>query len=173
MDDVSKFHDVGYQKKIRTSLHVCMCRHVTLKQWISKILQIVQKAIPVYFSLAIIVLVTVMFCILYNVESASTTTIFKIRLVLVGICGAVVLFTFSETGQLLSDDTSQVFDTLAASPWHEWDPKNRKTLLMFLLNSLKPVKIYWGGFALDYQLGGSVIKTTFSYALVLFNLRKD
>nr|XP_015833778.1 PREDICTED: odorant receptor 43a-like [Tribolium castaneum] len=139
----------------------------------SEILQIVRRAIPIFFCLSIICSVTVIFFILNYLENSNTSNLLKIRLVLVGICVAVVLYTYSEAGQLLSDDTSQVFDTLATCSWYEWDTKNRKMLLMFLLHSLKPIKFYWGGFALDYRFGGSVVRTTFSYALVLYNLRKS
>ncbi|EFA01389.1 odorant receptor 174 [Tribolium castaneum] len=165
--------DAGLQKKIYTSLKLCMSRHVSLKRWMSEILQIVRRAIPIFFCLSIICSVTVIFFILNYLENSNTSNLLKIRLVLVGICVAVVLYTYSEAGQLLSDDTSQVFDTLATCSWYEWDTKNRKMLLMFLLHSLKPIKFYWGGFALDYRFGGSVVRTTFSYALVLYNLRKS
>ncbi|XP_044261746.1 uncharacterized protein LOC123009467 [Tribolium madens] len=175
MDDVIKFHDGRYQKKIYTSLYLCMSRHVALKQWISKILQIVRRAVPIYFCLAIVCLVTVIFVILINnVENSSTSgNLLKIRLLLGGMCGAVVLYTFCEAGQLLSHDMSQVFDILLTSSWYNWDSKNRKMLMMFLLHSLKAETFSWGGFTLDYRFGTSVAKTTLSWAFVLYNLRKS
>ncbi|CAH1379341.1 unnamed protein product, partial [Tenebrio molitor] len=48
--------------------------------------------------------------------------------------------------------TDRIFDALGTCSWYIWNIKNRKTLLIFMANSLQPFRFYFAGFTVDYKL---------------------
>ncbi|EFA01390.1 odorant receptor 175 [Tribolium castaneum] len=160
----------GNQEDIFRNLCSCISHHVALKKFVTKTQQSIQKMIPVYFVLAILCLVAVMYSCL-NSLAMSTSNHFKVRGFFGGVCGVVVLYTFAEAGQLQADTTGEVFNTLMQCSWYNWNNRNQKILLLFMVNSLKPSYIDWGGVIVGYSFGSSVIKTCYSYALVLYKLK--
>ncbi|XP_044262226.1 odorant receptor 43a-like [Tribolium madens] len=167
---ISQDYGLTNQDKIFENLCVCVSQHIALKKFIQKWVQILQKAMPVYICLAILCLITVMYVILNNFN-INTSNHLKARFLVAGIYGCVILYTFSEAGQHLVEITDKVFNTLIQCPWYNWNIKNRKTLMMFMLESLQPLQISWAGVTIDYTFGSSVIKTCCSYALVFYKLR--
>ncbi|EFA01393.1 odorant receptor 183 [Tribolium castaneum] len=163
--------NVRYQERVSQNLCLCFSQHVALKNWLSKCLKFMKNVMPVYFCLAIICIVIIMFFILNNLV-LNTSTHMKLRFFICGICSSVVLYIFSEAGQLLSDDTGGVFQVLMECPWYCWNTKNRKIYTMFLLSAVKPLTVDWGGLILNYNFGNHVFRTCSSYALILYKLRK-
>nr|XP_015833776.1 PREDICTED: uncharacterized protein LOC107397590 isoform X2 [Tribolium castaneum] len=104
------------QEEIAKNLRSCVCQHVTLKRFVAKVLKSIENAVPVYFCLAILCLITVLFVILNNLDT-STSNHLKARFLFAGIYGTVILYTFTEAGQLLSEINDQVFNTLMQCPW--------------------------------------------------------
>lgn len=41
-------------------------------------------------------------------------------------------------------------------PWYIWDIKNKRTLLVFMKNSLEPMKLSLAGITLDYHFALTV-----------------
>jgi hypothetical protein len=52
--------------------------------------------------------------------------------------------------------TTQIFDTLSSCSWYEWNAENKKILLIFLSNGLKPLGFSFAGVILDYKFALAV-----------------
>ncbi|EEZ97782.1 odorant receptor 199 [Tribolium castaneum] len=172
LDETTIFENMEYQKTIYRNLRSCISQHVALQKYITRILVSIQKAIPVYFCLAVLCLIAVIFFVLNNLNMSASNH-FKARIFVSGVCGSLILYTFTEAGQLLADTTGDIFNTLMQCPWYYWNIKNRTVFMIFMLHSLNPLKIDWGGFTLGYSFGGAVIRTCCSYAVGLYNLRES
>ncbi|CAH1379722.1 unnamed protein product, partial [Tenebrio molitor] len=67
--------------------------------------------------------------------------------------------------------TTRIFDTLSSCAWYEWNVENKKILLIFLSNTLKPTGFSFAGVTLDYKFGLNTFRTGLTYALVLYQLK--
>ncbi|CAH1379721.1 unnamed protein product [Tenebrio molitor] len=74
---------------------------------------------------------------------------------------------------MLLNETTKIFDTLSSCSWYEWNAENKKILLIFLSNSLKPLGFSFAGVTLNYKLPLSIFRTGFTYALVLYQLENN
>jgi hypothetical protein len=45
----------------------------------------------------------------------------------------------------------RIHDALVYCPWHVWNVKNRKTLLIFMTNSLKQLSFNFAGMTIGYE----------------------
>ncbi|KAJ3621465.1 hypothetical protein MTP99_003595 [Tenebrio molitor] len=68
--------------------------------------------------------------------------------------------------------TGLVLDTLSQCSWYNWDYKTKQVLLIFMANSLKPCTFTFAGFQVDKKLAVSIFRIGYTYALVLYNLKK-
>jgi hypothetical protein len=101
-------------------------------------------------------------------ENAST--IMKLRLAILSIATTIVIALYCQAGQKISDQMEGIFDTLTQCSWYNWDAKNKQILLIFMANSLKRRSLTFAGIAIDYKQGVSVMRTSFSYGVVVYNL---
>ncbi|RZB62214.1 hypothetical protein BDFB_011507, partial [Asbolus verrucosus] len=69
--------------------------------------------------------------------------------------------------------TGRIFDTLLLCPWYIWNLKIRRSFLLFLTNSVEPIQFSFVGISLNRQLIITIIRTSFSYAAILRNLKKS
>nr|XP_015840247.1 PREDICTED: uncharacterized protein LOC107399081 [Tribolium castaneum] len=136
--------------------------------WTKSFLRKVIQAMPVFVLLGILGSIFVTFSVLYSFE--STSTILKIRLVVVVGCTILSVYMFVEGSQRLCDESSQMFEMLAYSPWYLYNKNNRRILLTFMTNTLEPITITWGGIILNYNFGLTMLRMSFSYALFLYNI---
>ncbi|EFA01394.1 odorant receptor 184 [Tribolium castaneum] len=160
------------QVRIYKKMRLCISQDRELKKWIAKIRLSLKRNMSLYICIAFLCLITVMFFILNNLTT-TTDNVTKMGFFVAGMCGSLILYTFSEAGQLLFDYTEDVSNTLIQCPWYCWNTKNRKLYLMLMQNCQKPLKINWGSVTLNYCFGGSVIKTCCSDASIFFKLRND
>nr|XP_015839646.1 PREDICTED: uncharacterized protein LOC107398787 [Tribolium castaneum] len=124
---------------------------------------------PLYIILGCLNFISLLFFASDGLQNASN--ILKARLCVVLIVCCLVLSMFAEAGQALSDETSGVFDTLLTCPWYLWDKNNKKVLSIFLSNSFQPDSISVAGITLNYDFAVALLKTSSSYALVLYNMK--
>ncbi|CAH1379344.1 unnamed protein product [Tenebrio molitor] len=96
----------------------------------------------------------------------------KIRIFSLLFCTMFLMAVFCKAGQDIVEETDRIFDALGTCSWYIWNIKNRKTLLIFMANSLQPFSFYFAGITVDYKLAVNVIKTCVSYGLVLCSLNE-
>jgi hypothetical protein len=102
------------------------------------------------------------------------STILKVRSVLMITLDMLIVSIFCVAGQMLLNEasfnrrnqlwhiyplifqTTKIFDTLSSCSWYEWNAENKKILLIFLSNSLKPLGFSFAGVTLNYKLPLSV-----------------
>ncbi|EFA12265.2 odorant receptor 234 [Tribolium castaneum] len=146
--------DLSYQEAVSQKMCLCISHNVKIKRWTKSFLRKVIQAMPVFVLLGILGSIFVTFSVLYSFE--STSTILKIRLVVVVGCTILSVYMFVEGSQRLCDESSQMFEMLAYSPWYLYNKNNRRILLTFMTNTLEPITITWGGIILNYNFGLTV-----------------
>ncbi|EEZ97723.1 odorant receptor 204 [Tribolium castaneum] len=161
----AKIEDVNYQNRVYKNLRLCISHHVLLKWWLRKLQKIVRFCLPVFVVIGILTESSVVFYLIYNFKKVNL--LLKIRFLLLACTTGVIIYFFSEAGQSLY---IEVFDSLISCPWYSWNVKNRKVLLIFLTNSLQPMFFSLVGFTIDYRFALTMIRTSFSYAIILYNL---
>ncbi|EFA01405.1 odorant receptor 220 [Tribolium castaneum] len=148
--------DARYQQEIGNSLRRCIIHHIALKKMVKMLVEVVLKCMPFYLVLGVLLLITC-FAFIINFADTTTSTI-KIQIFMFVASTLCITVLFCWNGQQLKDVTSNIFFTLGGAPWYFWNLENIKILLMFITNCTKNDSI--------------VLRTSVSYALVLFNLRK-
>ncbi|RZC32230.1 uncharacterized protein BDFB_012794, partial [Asbolus verrucosus] len=149
-DELKKRHGICYQEDICKRLSFCIKHHIILKRIIKKLANLAQPCMIVLLTVSVPCMIGILSFILYYIEDASN--ILKIRLACMTTCILLIMYMFCKSGQALFDETSCIFDTLVNCPWYIWNAKNRKILLIFLINSLEPLKFSFAGITLDYRL---------------------
>ncbi|EFA09300.1 odorant receptor 230 [Tribolium castaneum] len=166
---IAHISDLGDQRLVFGTLCSCVSLQIKLRQMLNKVLQFVYLVMPVFLLLGALTAISVLFFLFYSLENPSDYLMIRLACFLGG--NILVVFTFCESGQALSNDTGRIFDILLTCPWYKWDKKNKNILLMFLVNSLKPMSITIAGITLDYKLAVTLIRTCCSYALVLYQMK--
>nr|XP_015839636.1 PREDICTED: uncharacterized protein LOC107398781 [Tribolium castaneum] len=169
INDVRMIDQKNYQKRIYKGLRLCVAHHVAIKRWLQKPVKIVQSLMPIYIIMGSTIFISLLFATVYSFRDSSN--ILKVRMSVVLMICCLILCMGAEAGQALSNETSRVFDTLVNCPWHLWDQKNKKALTIFLPNTLQPVTITLAGITLNYSFAVGLLKSSASYALVLYNMR--
>jgi hypothetical protein len=102
------------------------------------------------------------------------SNILKVRSNLMISLNSFIVIIFCVAGQMLLNEasfnrksqlshiysfifqTTQIFDTLSSCLWYEWNAENKKILLIFLSNGLKPLGFSFAGVILDYKFALAV-----------------
>ncbi|XP_064211874.1 uncharacterized protein LOC107399069 [Tribolium castaneum] len=163
--------DTRYQQELGKSLRVCIAHHIALKKSVKMIVKITVNGMPIFLLLGCLLYIS---CFTFVINLAdSMTNILKIRIFLLGASSVCVTVLLCWNGQQIIDVTNSIFSALTGAPWYFWDLDNVKILLIFITNCTKNDSITMAGICLDYKLFASLLRISFSYALVLFNLRKS
>ncbi|EFA01387.1 odorant receptor 172 [Tribolium castaneum] len=169
-EKITKISGENYcQDEVFKQLRDCISYHVALERWMARLIDLTKTAMPVFILLGALSSIAVSFFVLYSLE--NTRFILKIRLTVVAICNVLIVATFAKAGQRFSDKTGLIFDAIATCPWYSWNVPNRKIVLIFMANCLKPKTFSWAGITLNYQFAIKIVRTSCSYALVLYKLR--
>ncbi|EFA02946.1 odorant receptor 159 [Tribolium castaneum] len=170
-DKITEIDKNCSQKEIYQILRLCISHHVALKKWMDKLADLLVTIMPFFFLFGALNSIATSFFVLYTLQ--NTTMILKIRLGTLTLCNFIIVSTFAEVGQIFSGQNNSLFEQLMDCSWYLWNIKNRKTLLMFMLNCMKPKTFSWGGITLNYSFVLFILKTSLSYASVLFKLRGE
>jgi hypothetical protein len=102
------------------------------------------------------------------------STILIVRSVLMITLNIQIVSIFCVAGQMLLNEasfnrrsqlphiyplifqTTKIFDILSSCSWYEWNAENKKILLIFLSNSIKPFGFTFAGVTLDCKFALSV-----------------
>ncbi|EFA12944.1 odorant receptor 244 [Tribolium castaneum] len=162
--------DTRYQQQIGKSLRDCIAHHNDLTKLVKMSVNVTVTAMPIFLLIGIILYIS-SFAFIINFAD-TMTNILKIRVFLFLASTMSITILFCWTGQQLINVTSNIFFTLSGAPWYYWNLENVKILLTFLTNCTKNESIVLAGIRLDYRMFVSMCRISFSYALVLFKLRK-
>nr|XP_015840268.1 PREDICTED: uncharacterized protein LOC107399102 [Tribolium castaneum] len=135
------------------------------------VVNVTMTTMPFFLVFGVLLLIS-SFAFIINFAD-TMTNILKIRMFMFALsimCVAVVLCWI---GQQVIDVTSKIFFALVGAPWYFWNAANIKILLMFITNCTQNDSIVLAGICLDYNLFVTMVRISVSYALVLFNLRKN
>ncbi|KAJ3621308.1 hypothetical protein MTP99_003459 [Tenebrio molitor] len=113
------------------------------------------------------------FVIIFHISFEDVSAPLMLRLSMAAVVNGVVVYTYCQTGQTIVDETGLVLDTLSQCSWYNWDYKNKQILLIFMANSLKPCTFTFAGLQVDKRLAVSILRSGYSYALILYNLKKN
>ncbi|CAH1380177.1 unnamed protein product, partial [Tenebrio molitor] len=68
----------------------------------------------------------------------------------------VALFTISSlvtAGQLFEDESENMFLKFTATEWYTWNIRNRKTLVLILMNTAQPLRLKFSeSFVINFDL---------------------
>ncbi|XP_044256964.1 uncharacterized protein LOC123006500 [Tribolium madens] len=163
--------DIRYQEGIGKSLRLCIKHHNDLKKLVKMIVNIVLKGLPLFVLFGILLLISSMAFIINFAD--TMTNIIKIRIYSYLASNLCISILLCWIGQQLINVSSNIFFTLAEAPWYFWNRDNRIIFLIFMTNCIKNESIVLAGICVDYQLIVSVLRTSASYVLVFYNLRKN
>ncbi|KAJ3621295.1 hypothetical protein MTP99_003447 [Tenebrio molitor] len=157
-----------WQNKIFHTLLSCIKHHVIIVKVFKKLLGIVKLTITMVIIIGVLGCIALVSFVMLVFENAST--IMKLRLGVLSTAAIIVIVLYCQAGQKISDQMEGIFDTLTQCSWYNWDAKNKQILLIFVKNSLKSCSLGFAGYVADYQLAVSIMRTSFSYGVVLYNL---
>ncbi|EFA05792.1 odorant receptor 232 [Tribolium castaneum] len=175
---VSKFSEINtlddfgneeYQSCVYTILCDCITHDVVLKKIMSDLSRKVQNGIPIFLIVLLFCLISLFFFTLTYMGTLSF--IMQFRMVAFLLTIIVVIFSYSMVGQHLLNQASLLFDELLKCPWYVWSTNNHKIYQIFLLNSIRPIKIIYAGVCLDGGFFLSMTRITFCNAYMLKQLR--
>ncbi|CAH1379849.1 unnamed protein product, partial [Tenebrio molitor] len=162
--------DLSYQNTMHQRLSQNCRQHYEIKRLITILYQVVESATPFILGIGVLLTISLFFFILDNFFSMSN--MLKIRIFTLLICNIFMITVFCKAGQDIFEETERIFDALGTCPWYIWNIRNRRTLLIFMANSIEPFSFYFVGITIDYRLAVNVIRTAVSYALVLRSLNE-
>ncbi|EFA09267.1 uncharacterized protein LOC107398578 [Tribolium castaneum] len=166
---IEQISELSNQRRVFETLCSCIELQAKLKRLIRNVFQLVYIAMPIFILLGAVSSVFVLFFVVNSLETASYFLV--LRMGCFFGANVLVVFIFSQSGQSFSDETGRIFDTLVMCSWYNWDKRNKKVLLMFLANSLEPMSITIAGITLDYKFALAMLRTSCSYALVLYQMK--
>ncbi|EEZ97784.1 odorant receptor 205 [Tribolium castaneum] len=168
--DQTTIEDVNSQKRIFKNLRLCISHHILIKWWLRKFVNHVKFCIPIFVIVGIATSISIVFYLIYSFQQVNL--VLKIRFLSIACCCWFVIYLFSEAGQSLYEYT-EIFHSLISCRWYIWNVKNRRILLVFLANSLEPMTFSLAGITLNYRFALNMMKTSCSYALILYKLNCD
>ncbi|XP_063900373.1 uncharacterized protein LOC135119927 isoform X1 [Zophobas morio] len=168
---VENMHDWVIQKDIERKIIFCIKQHIALRRIIIQLFDIIKITMPIFLFLACLGCVALMVLILVHLQSLHAISL--VRLFFIVCANLLITWTVCEAGQRIIDETGATFDSLVKCPWYSWNTKNRRLLVIFMLNSRKPVSFYLAGITVDYTLTVKIYRISFSNALVFYNLNQS
>ncbi|KAJ3615771.1 hypothetical protein Zmor_012310 [Zophobas morio] len=170
-DNVENVHKWVIQKDIQRKIIFCVKQHSVLKRFVIQLFEIIKRPMPIFLFLGGLSSISLMVFILLHLESLNAIS--TVRLFLVVCVNIMTVWTFCEAGQRIIDESGATFDSLVKCPWYSWNTKNRRLLVMFMVNSRVPVSFYLAGITLDYTLTVNIYRISFTNALVFYNLNQN
>ncbi|KAJ3621292.1 hypothetical protein MTP99_003444 [Tenebrio molitor] len=167
-DKLKVGQNILWQNKIYHTLLSCIKHHIAVVTVFKKMLGIVKSVFIIVMTTGVLASIAVVFFVMNVFENGSS--IMKLRLCILSICTIIIIFLYCLAGQKIADQMEGIFDTLTQCSWYNWDAKNKRILLIFMANSLKSCPLAFAGYVADYQQAVSIMRTSFSYGVVVYNL---
>ncbi|XP_045482579.1 uncharacterized protein LOC123686462 [Harmonia axyridis] len=159
------FQDRAYQRYVEVTLKRSIDEHINIKRYNEIIARIIKRETPAIFVIGVLLFTTFYFSVKMNMNNiVLMKSLFIVML--------VILFTylFIKVGQLLKDESEDLYQDLCECPWFLWNKHNKSLYLMFLINSKKSLAVNSLNIDLDYSLIVRLAKTTMSLLTALQGL---
>nr|AII01107.1 odorant receptor [Dendrolimus kikuchii] len=152
-------------RKVAERLRACIIKHQAILESGFQIRTCFSYSILAQFTVSIVIL-----CVsAYQVGEVELDN--KLRLVFMIaylLSMAVQVFVYCYQGNCISEESVEIADTLYEMPWYVCSLSIRKTLLVMMVRSRRPIELTAGGFAtLSLGCFMSIIKVSYSFFTVL------
>ncbi|XP_018563443.1 uncharacterized protein LOC108905150 [Anoplophora glabripennis] len=128
-------YNQNYQNDVYQRLIMCIEHHIRLKKfrntWVKH-----SRFAMLYIPVASLAPVGAGYFLIHQISPSS-----NFRMVLVLLIFATSVTGLCFIGQHFQDSFAQIFTVACNCPWIYWNEKNKKALLLLLINSVKPVEI--------------------------------
>ncbi|CAH1112679.1 unnamed protein product [Psylliodes chrysocephalus] len=128
--------DGRYQKIVSKKLKLCVQLHNRIKRILEEVMVINNPLGILMIFVSTLLFVSAAYFIISNISTRS-----NFRMYLVLLAWSLIAVTFCTTAQRLTDQSEEVFLNAYNCPWVCWNKENRRTLVMLLANSLKPMNV--------------------------------
>ncbi|XP_064216133.1 odorant receptor 43a [Tribolium castaneum] len=160
-----------HQSMVKEKLHSVIRRHVCLTGFVRKVVKTYWGLLQVEVCMFLVVNISMLFFFINSFSRSDwqhnlrplciTVTSFMLTTCLIVLCLQI------------PDMTGRIFDTTLELPWHLWNSKNRRTLLIFMTNSVQPIYINILGLGrLNSSSVSEYVKMIYSTTTVLCSLRE-
>nr|ARO70233.1 Odorant Receptor 21 [Dendrolimus punctatus] len=152
-------------RKVAERLRTCIIKHQAILESGFQIRKCFAYSILAQFSVS-----TVILCLAaYQLGEVEVSK--KLRLALKMaylLCMVVQVFMYCYQGNCISEESVEVADTIYEMPWYVCSLPIRKSLLVMMIRSRRPIELTAGGFVtLSLECFMSIIKVSYSFFTVL------
>ncbi|CAH1380190.1 unnamed protein product, partial [Tenebrio molitor] len=135
-----------YQKQIESKLKIIIDRHCDLIRWKSNaLMQMSNLIIP--FVISGIVAGTSIVLLFLQVSSHGTSIVLSFlqevilwRSFVAAVAIMSIMLSIITAGQYLEDESENMLLRLVTTNWYNWNTRNRKTLVLILMNAANPIQ---------------------------------
>ncbi|KAJ3620118.1 hypothetical protein MTP99_004108 [Tenebrio molitor] len=153
-----------YQKEIESKLTMIIDRHCVIIRWTNNGLMLMSNLIIPFTICAIIIGISIVLSFLQEVVSW--------RYYLMAV---VALFTISSlitAGQCFQDESENMFLKFTATEWYTWNIRNRKKLVLILINTAQPLRLKFSeSFIINFDLLVFICKALYSVLSILVKVK--
>ncbi|CAG9860326.1 unnamed protein product [Phyllotreta striolata] len=150
--------DENYQNYIGEILKFCAKHHNSIAYFNNYYLSLMQMPILVLTALGGVAIAVNYYFVYAKTDPFYDTTMYcNIGMSL------ILITTYTHYGQLLADESENLYNTLCDTPWIHWNKQNRQMLQIMMVNSMEPLKISLiQGQTFNYAYNLSVLQTCYS-----------
>ncbi|KAJ0176851.1 hypothetical protein K1T71_008030 [Dendrolimus kikuchii] len=152
-------------RKVAERLRACIIKHQAILESGLQIRTCFSYSILAQFTVSIVIL-----CVAaYQVGELESDNKFRVLFMIAYLCSmAMQVFMLCYHGNCLSEESVEIADTLYELPWYVCSLSIRKSLLLMMVRSRRPIELTAGGFAtLSLGCFMSIIKVSYSFFTVL------
>nr|XP_023030183.1 uncharacterized protein LOC111518074 [Leptinotarsa decemlineata] len=152
--------DVRCQEQVDDQLKCCIRVHVEIRKVYKLLMASSNSLVLALTAYGLVVFVFAVYFIMLDVSPRS-----NLRIYLMIMTACVVLWSFCEYCQRLTNESEIVFLNACKCPWEQFNVHNRRTLLMLLLNTGTPITVSCHG-VLDANYPLAVKMWRMAYATI-------
>ncbi|XP_063906946.1 uncharacterized protein LOC135125354 [Zophobas morio] len=156
------------QVRIKDRLVFCFKSYIQLSEAVRRMLKVIESSSLAYQAMTLVVIVSTATYVLLFQDYAREQ---NFRFVCLSSCGVFMLVTLFQLGQSTEDSVTEVYETLMTIDWYDWNESTKKIYLMFLLSTVKPLRIQFSeNYSLNYNMAVQVVQNAASVVLVVYQL---
>ncbi|XP_045467354.1 uncharacterized protein LOC123675857 [Harmonia axyridis] len=159
------FQNEAYQKYVELTLMRCIKEHVLIKRYHKITASILERDTPSVSLVVVLLFTSFYFSVKMNMNNEiMMKSMFIVMLVI------FFAYLFIRCGQLLKDESEDLYRDLCECPWFLWNKHNKSLYIMFLINTKEPITIRSLSVDLDCRILVRLARTTMSLLTALQKL---
>ncbi|CAH1380178.1 unnamed protein product [Tenebrio molitor] len=153
-----------YQEEIGSKLNMIIDRHCVFIRWKNNTLMVMSNLIIPFTICAIIVGISIVLLFLQDV--------LLWRYYLKAVVALVTISSLITAGQFFEDESENVFLKFTATEWYTWNIRNRKKLVLILMNTAQPLQLKFSeSFIINFDLLVFICKALYSVLSILVKVK--